>query len=288
MKYALIKENAHLWPIETQCRVYGVSSTGYRSWRDRKPSKRALENQKLDKRIQGIYDDHKGRYGVPRITDELNDQGLKVNKKRVENRMKVLNLKGKQARKFKVTTDSNHQSPVADNLLNQDFTATDINQKWAGDITYVWTQSGWLYLAVIIDLFSRQVIGWSLSNRINKELVCNALQMALWRRGFPKGVIVHTDRGSQYCSKKYQKLLKDNQLICSMSGKGCCYDNAVSETFFHTLKVECLFDYCFTTREDAKQTIFEYIEVYYNRKRKHSTIGYKTPAQYELLYRKAS
>ena len=288
MKYALIKENAHLWPIETQCRVYGVSSNGYRSWRDKKPSKRALENQKLDTKIQGIYDDHKGRYGAPRITDELNDQGLKVNKKRVANRMKVLNLKGKQARKFKVTTDSNHQSPIADNLLNQDFTATDINQKWAGDITYVWTKSGWLYLAVIIDLFSRQVIGWSLSNRINKELVCNALQMALWRRGFPKGVIVHTDRGSQYCSKKYQKLLKDNQLICSMSGKGCCYDNAVSETFFHTLKVECLFDYCFTTREDAKQTIFEYIEVYYNRKRKHSTIGYKTPAQYELLNRKAS
>ena len=288
MKYALIKENAHLWPIETQCRVYGVSSNGYRSWRDRKPSKRSLENQKLDTKIQCIYVEHKGRYGVPRIKDELSDQGLKVNKKRVENRMKALKLKGKQARKFKVTTDSNHQSPVAENLLNQNFTATDINQKWAGDITYVWTKSGWLYLAVIIDLFSRQVIGWSLSNRINKELVCNALQMALWRRRFPKGVIVHTDRGSQYCSKKYQRMLQDNQLVCSMSGKGCCYDNAVSETFFHTLKVECLFDYSFANREDAKQIIFEYIEIYYNKKRKHSTIGYKTPSQYELLNRKAS
>jgi len=141
--------------------------------------------------------------------------------------MKVLNLKVKQTKKFKVTTDSDHKSPVAENLLKQDFTATNINQKWSGDITYVWTKSGWLYLAVVIDLYSRQVIGWSLSNRINQELVCNALQMALWRRGFPKGVIVHTDRGSQYCSNKYQKLIKDNKLICSMSGKGCCYDNGV-------------------------------------------------------------
>lgn len=288
MKYALIHENRTLWPVSRQCEVYEVSKSGYYKWRAKKPSERMLENQKLDQKIRVIYDEHKGRYGVPRITDELKDQGLKVNKKRVERRMKVLNFKGKQARKFKVTTDSNHQLPVAKNLLNQDFSAMDINQKWAGDITYVWTTSGWLYLAVIIDLFSRQVIGWSLSNRINKELVCDALQMALWRRGFPKGVIVHTDRGSQYCSKKYQQLLKDNQLICSMSGKGCCYDNAVSETFFHTLKVECLFDFSFANREDAKQTIFEYIEIYYNRKRKHSTIGYKTPAQFELLTGKIS
>lgn len=288
MKYAFIQENEKVWPISIQCETLKVSRSGYYSWRYRTPSNRALENQKLDEKIKDIYHDHKGRYGVPRITDELKDQGEKVNKKKVEKRMRALNLKGKQAKKFKVTTDSNHQLPIAKNLLKQDFTATDINQKWAGDITYIWTKTGWLYLAVIIDLFSRQVIGWSLSNRINKELVCNALQMALWRRGFPKDVIVHTDRGSQYCSNKYQKLLKDNHLKCSMSGKGCCYDNAVSESFFHTLKVECLFDYIFANRENAKQVIFEYIEIYYNRKRKHSTIGHKTPAQYELLTRKAS
>lgn len=274
--------------MTAQCRAFKVSRAGYYDWCSGKIFRRERKNQKLDCKIIKIFNTHQKRYGAPRITDELKDDGLIVNHKKVEKRMKILGLKAKQAKKFKATTDSNHNLPVAKNLLKQDFSATAPNQKWAGDITYVWTQSGWLYLAVIIDLFSRQVIGWSMSKRINKELVCDALLMALWRRGFPKDVIVHTDRGSQYCSNKYQKLLKDNRLICSMSGKGCCYDNAVSESFFHTLKVECLNDYYFTNRDDAKKIIFEYIEIYYNQKRKHSTIGYKTPVQFELLYQKVS
>jgi len=288
VKYALIKDNEGSWPISTQCEIYSVSRSGYYKWRNNGPSQRAKDNQILDEKITEIYKGHKGRYGAPRITDELRDQGEIINHKRVEKRMKHLNLKAKQAKKFKVTTDSIHSFPTAPNLLEQDFTATDINQKWTGDITYVWTKSGWLYLAVIIDLFSRQVIGWSISKRINKDLVCDALTMAMWRRGFPEGVIVHTDRGSQYCSNKYQQLLKDNKLVCSMSGKGCCYDNATSESFFHTLKVECLYDYVFEDRDDAAKTIFEYIEIYYNRKRKHSTIGYKAPAQFEQLTKRAS
>lgn len=288
MKYAFIKDNKNIWSVAAQCRAFKLSRSGYYSWCSGKASARAQENQRLDGKIIQIFKAHQKRYGAPRITDELKDDGLTVNHKKVEKRMKILGLKAKQAKKFKATTDSKHNLPVADNLLKQDFSATAPNQKWAGDITYVWTQSGWLYLAVIIDLFSRQVIGWSMSKRINKDLVCNALLMSLWRRGFPKGVIVHTDRGSQYCSKKYQKLLNDNQLVCSMSGKGCCYDNAVSETFFHTLKVECLNDYQFKYRDEAKKVIFEYIEIYYNQQRKHSTIGYKTPIQFEMLNQKLS
>ena len=197
--------------------------------------------------------------------------------------MKALNLKAKQAKKFKATTDSKHKLPVAENILSQDFTASKPNEKYVGDITYVWTSEGWLYLAVFIDLFNREVVGWSMSNRIDKKLVCDALLMAMWRRGLPPGVIVHSDRGSQYCSGAYQRLLNDNQLICSMSGKGCCYDNAVAESFFHSLKVECVHDYYFRTREEAKKTIFEYIEVYYNTIRRHSAIGYVAPTQFEAL-----
>ena len=178
--------------------------------------------------------------------------------------------------------------PVAPNRLAQDFTATHANEKWVSDITYCWTQSGWLYLAVVMDLFSRKIIGWSMSNRMKKELVCDTLLMALWRRSFPKNVIVHSDRGSQYCSDKYQKLLSDNHLLCSMSGKGNCYDNSAMERFFHSLKVECLYDEYFLTREDAKQTLFEYVETYYNRERRHSTIQYMSPDEYEYNFLNAS
>ena len=286
MKYAFILDNRHSWSIAAQCRALKVSRSGFYAWLIDETSDRSQANQVLDLKIIDIFKTHKKRYGVPRITEELRDQGYCVNHKKVEKRMKLLGLKAKQAKKFKATTDSNHKQPVACNLLNQDFSASAPNQKWAGDITYIWTQAGWLYVAVIIDLFSRQVIGWSMSKRINKELVCNALLMALWRRGFPKGVLVHSDRGSQYCSNRYQKLLKDHHLICSMSGKGCCYDNAVSETFFHTLKVECLNDYHFMNREDAKKMIFEYVEIYYNQQRKHSAIEYKTPVQFEQLHQK--
>lgn len=251
-------------------------------------SQREQSNLYLDRKIKDIFEYHKARYGAPRITKELNALGEPVNQNRVAKRMQVLQLKAKQARKFKVTTDSRHNKPVAPNLLQQDFMAKQPNKKWVGDITYVWTQSGWLYLATIMDLYSRKIIGWSMSNRMTKDLVCNALMMALWRRNFPKKVIVHTDRGSQYCSDKYQQLLSDNQLICSMSGKGNCYDNSAMESFFHSLKVECIHEKYFLTREKAKQTVFEYIETYYNTIRRHSTIGYVSPDDYEGIFNKAS
>ena len=195
--------------------------------------------------------------------------------------MKANNLIPKARRKFKVTTDSNHNKPFAPNRLAQDFSATKVNQKWVTDITYIPTQEGWLYLCVYLDLYSRTTIGWSMSNRLKSTLVEDALMMSLFRRGFPRNVIVHSDRGIQYCADAYQKLIKQQHLICSMSAKGCCYDNASAESFFHTLKVELIHDECYKTREEAKTSIVEYIECYYNRKRRHSSIGYKTPIQFE-------
>lgn len=195
--------------------------------------------------------------------------------------MQILKLKALAKRKFKVTTDSEHSLPVFNNILDRKFNAEAINKKWAGDITYISTKEGWLYLAVVIDLFSRAIIGWSMSTYLKKDLVCDALAMALFRRKFPKGVIVHSDRGSQYCSYEYRKLLNKNNLIGSMSRKGNCWDNAPSESFFHTLKVEFTHTKVFKDREEAKQKIFSYIEGYYNQKRMHSAIDYKTPYEME-------
>lgn len=288
MKYAYIKENKDPWSVRAQCRVLEVSRPGYYQWIKRPPSLRDEANDHLDEKIKAIFDQHKSRYGSPRITKELLEQGNSASENRVAKRMNALDLKAKQAKKFKVTTDSFHTNPVAPNVLAQNFTASRPNEKWVQDITYVWTSAGWLYLAVVIDLFNRQVVGWSMSKRINQKLVCDALTMALWRRHFPKHVIVHSDRGSQYCSKRYQQLIKDNKLMCSMSGKGCCYDNAVAESFFHTLKVESIHGERFKTREDAQQTIFEYIEIYYNKVRRHSALGYQAPERYEQLYQQAS
>jgi len=278
VKYAIIRDNKQSWSIKLACEVLGIQRSGYYAWTK---SIGYNKYQEIDSKIMSIFEAHKGRYGSPRITAELNDMGDIINHKLVEKRMSVLNLRAKQAKKYKATTDSQHHLPIAPNLLNQDFSATEINQKWVGDITAIWTSDGWLYLAVIIDLFSRSIIGWSMSNRMKKQLVCDALSMALWRRGFPREVIVHTDRGSQYCSNQYQQLLKDNGLICSMSGKGNCYDNAACESFFHSLKVELIYDQI-TDRERTKSNVFDYMEIYYNRKRRHSTLGYLTPEIFEL------
>ena len=288
MKYAFIKENIDRWSIRLQCKVFNVSRPGYHQWAKRPPSARQCANDILDTKIKKVFEDNKERYGSPRITKELNAERESVSEKRVANRMKLLDLRAKQAKKFKVTTDSNHNKPLAPNVLDQNFTASHPNEKWVQDITYVWTSVGWLYLAVVIDLFNRQVIGWSMSNRINQELVCGALRMALRRRNFPKHVIANSDRGSQYCSNKYQRLIKDNKMMCSMSGKGNCYDNAVAESFFHSLKVESIHGERFKTREEAQQSIFEYIEIYYNKVRRHSTLGYQSPERFEQLYLETS
>ena len=228
------------------------------------------------------FNKHKKRYGAPRITKELKNNGINCSHTRVARRMNFMKLRAIAKKKFKVTTDSTHNKPVFDNILNRDFTTTRLDQKWAGDISYIKTNEGWLYLAVIIDLYSRAVIGWSMNKRMTQDLVCNALKMALFKRKFPSGVIVHSDRGSQYCSDRYIKLLECYNLIGSMSRRGNCWDNAISESFFHTLKVELIHENNYSSRAEAKNSIFEYIEGYYNQKRMHSAIDYKVPNDVEL------
>jgi transposase InsO family protein len=281
MRYRFVDGHKKVWPIHLMCDVLSVSRSGYYDWVSRGPSQRAQANRLLDGRIRDIYARHRQRYGSPRIADELRDGGIACSENRIARRMRLLELKAIQARKFKVTTDSNHSRPVAPDLIDQDFTAQAPNQKWCSDITYVWTDEGWLYLAVVMDLYSRAIVGWSMQRRMTQQLVCDALTMALFRRGFPSGVIVHSDRGSQYCSGRYQRLLKTNGLRCSMGRKATCYDNAAMESFFHTLKVELVHRDRYTDRRSATSSIFEYIETYYNRQRKHSAIGHRVPMLFE-------
>lgn len=282
MRYALIKEESKHYSIRLMCRLLSVSVSGYYSWQNRKPSSRDEQNKYLAEKIKTIFDEEKSRPGAPRIAKRLNNEGERVSQKRVAKIMKENGWRAKAARKYKATTNSNHQLPVADNLLAQNFSANKPNEKWVSDITYCWTDEGWLYLAVVLDLYSRKVVGWALSDRMTKQLVIDALQMALWSRKPPKGLILHSDRGSQYCSHAYQKLLKDYGLICSMSKKGDCYDNAAMESWNHSFKVEAIHGERFLTRQEAKSHIFEYIEIYYNRKRLHSKIGYRTPDAFEV------
>ena len=263
------------------CEMLEVSTSRYYAWLQQPVGKRQQRDEYMDELIKQIFYEHSCRYGSTRICEELKARGECCTREYVSARMVTNGLIPKAKRKFKVTTDSNHSKPVADNLLDQDFSASRPNEKWISDITYIPTSEGWLYLCVFIDLYSRAVIGWSMGSRMQSSLVEDALTMALFKRGFPSGVITHTDRGSQYCSDSYQNLLRENGLICSMSGKGCCYDNAAMESFFHTLKVELVHDENYQTREEAKTSLVEYIECYYNRKRRHSSIGYKIPVKFE-------
>ena len=222
-------------------------------------------------------------YGARRIRHALISQGFSISRKRVGKLMKQQQLACKTKRKFKFTTDAKHPLPIAPNLLQRDFTVSQPNQKYVGDITYIWTQAGWLYLAVVIDLFSRRVVGWSMNKRMKATLVNDALLMALWKRKPNRGLIWHTDRGSQYASYSHRKILVGHGIVQSMSRKGDCFDNAVAESFFHTLKTELTHHMHFKTREEAKQAIFEYIEIFYNRKRIHSANDYCSPEEYEKI-----
>jgi transposase InsO family protein len=282
VKYAIIKGSNEL-PKARSFKLFEVSSSGYYDWLKRQPSQRCIGHVALDKLIRRIYFEHKGCYGYRRICEELADEGIQTSTERIRRRMKKLDLRGIQSRKFKHTTDSNHALPIAANVLKQNFNFDQPNKGWVGDITYVRVKQRWLYLAVVVDLYSRKVVGWSMSQRINADLVCKALNHALQCRGYPTGVIVHTDRGSQYCSAAYQQIISAHKLVPSMSGKGNCYDNAACESFFHTLKVEHIYQESYADIEQAKSSIFWYIEVYYNRKRKHSSIGYKSPINFEIM-----
>lgn len=278
----MIKKYSNDFAVRQMCQMLCVSKSGYYDWFNRKSSKREIEDEKLALRIKEIFDEEKQRSGAGRITKRLKYEKWLIGKRRVGRIMKKLGLRAKAAKKFKATTNSNHRLPVAENLLNQDFSASKPNEKWVCDITYIWTEEGWLYLAAVMDLYSRKLIGWSLSERMTTKLVVDALMMALWNRKMPKNVIVHSDRGSQYCSAEYQKLLHENRLICSMSKRGDCYDNAAMESWNHSFKVEAIHGEKFKTRDEAKNHVFEYIEVYYNRKRLHSTLGFLSPESFEV------
>ena len=269
--------------VTTMSRALEASRSGFYAWLQRlnKPSAQAQRRDHLDEVVKAAFIAGKGRSGSPRLTLDLADAGEVFDRKTVANSQRRQGLRAKAAKKFKATTNSEHSLPVAPNLLKQDFTAAARCQKWVTDITYLWTDEGWLYLATVIDLYSRRVVGWAMSERMTAQLVCDALQMALWRCHKPRGVIVHSDRGSQYCSAVYQVLLDRHGLLCSMSGTGNCYDNACAESFFHTLKVEAIHSERFPTRQLMRETVFEYIEVDYNRTRRHSANGYLSPEAFE-------
>lgn len=278
----MIKEESSRFSLALMCRLLSVSASGYYDWRSRKPSRREEENRQLANKIKAIFDDEKSRAGALRITKRLNNEGTPVGRHRVAKIMRSNGWRARAAKKFKATTNSNHQLPVAPNLLQQNFSAHRPNEKWVSDITYIWTDEGWLYLAVVMDLCSRKVVGWALCERMTKQLVIDALQMAIWSRKPPRGLILHSDRGSQYCSLDYQKLLTLHGIVCSMSKRGDCYDNASMESWNHSFKVEAIHGEKFETRAIAKNHVFEYIEIYYNRKRLHSMIGYKSPELFEV------
>ncbi|EKB4282369.1 IS3 family transposase [Escherichia albertii] len=283
MKYVFIEKHQAEFSIKAMCRVLRVARSGWYAWCQRRTriSPRQQFRQHCDSVVLAAFTRSKQRYGAPRLADELRAQGYPFNVKTVAASLRRQGLRAKASRKFSPVSYRAHNLPVSENLLEQDFYASGPNQKWAGDITYLRTDEGWLYLAVVIDLWSRAVIGWSMSPRMTAQLACDVLQMALWRRKRPRNVIVHSDRGSQYCSADYQTLLKRHNLRGSMSAKGCCYDNACVESFFHSLKVECLHGEHFISREIMRATVFNYIECDYNRWRRHSWCGGLSPEQFE-------
>jgi putative transposase len=283
MTFKLIDAAKEDFPVKRLCQVLGVSSSGYFACRSRPASLRQREDLILLAHIRSAYALSHETYGSPRMTRELQDGGLKVGRRRTARLMRENGLKARQKRRFTRTTDSHHAFPVAPNLLDQDFSATCPNQKWNADISYVWTSEGWLYLAVVLDLFARRVVGWAVSDRLHQELALAALRKALAIRQPPAGLIHHADRGSQYCSLDYQAELRKHGIRISMSGKGNCFDNAVVETFFKTLKSELVWRTVFQTRAEAKEAIGRYIDGFYNPVRRHSTLDYVSPVQFESL-----
>jgi transposase InsO family protein len=294
MKFAFIQAHAEQHRIVTMCRVLQVSKAGYYAWSNRPLSARAVEDAQLVEDIKDIHRRSRRTYGSPRVHEELKADGKAHGEKRIARIMHAEGIRAKQPRRFRVTTDSNHAHPVAPNVLARQFGVHDangvrpvkrpLNQVWIGDITYLTTREGWLYLAVILDLASRRVIGWAMRHTLEGALTRDALQMALTTRQPASGVLHHTDRGSQYAAGDYQALLTAHGMKCSMSRVGDCWDNAVAESFFATLKRELADDADWTTREDARTAVFEYIEVWYNRQRRHSSLGYVSPVAYELEY----
>lgn len=269
------------------CQILKISRSGYYAWVKRPESLRKKRNSELLEKIKNIYKISRETYGSPRVTHALKNEGIQCGKNHIAKLMKENNIVAKTRKKFKATTNSKHKYPVADNILKQDFTAPKPNQIWVADITYIPTDEGWLYLAAIVDLYNKKVVGWAMDSTMTKQLCIDALKQAIGRQRPSKGLIHHSDRGVQYASKEYQKVLKSNGFKASMSRKGNCYDNACMESFFGTLKTELIYFTRFKTRAEARLAIFEYIEVFYNRIRLHSKLGYKSPEEFEKQNRAA-
>jgi transposase InsO family protein len=282
MKYWFIDQHRSFHVVKKMCIVIVASRSGYYRWKRQPQSNRQKDNEKILMEIRQSHNNSHRAYGSPRITYDLKANGIKCSKHRVARLMKENGIAGKAKKKFKATTNSKHDLPVADNLLKQNFTAQKPNTVWVSDITYIWTLEGWLYLAVILDLYSRQVVGWAMSDRLTSDFVIKTLYQAIGRRKPGGGCIFHSDRGVQYASADFRNVLNSHGFIQSMSRKGNCYDNAVAESFFHTLKIEHVYDYRYETRAEARQSIFEYIEMFYNRQRRHSALGYRSPVSFEL------
>jgi putative transposase len=271
--------------VAVLCRVLGVSRSGFYAWRSREPSAAAARREELTAEVKEIHAEVKGRYGSPRIHAELVARGTTCCVNMVARVMREAGIAAKPKRKFRQTTDSNHALPVAENLLDREFDPGEPNASWVADVTYIPTREGWLYLAVVEDLFSRMIVGWSMDATMTSRLVVDALEMALARRlRGSSDLVAHSDRGSQYASEHYQRRLGEERIACSMSRRGNCWDNAPMESFFASLKKELVHDEDYATRAEAKASIFEYIEAFYNRVRRHSSLGYVAPAEYERAH----
>lgn len=281
MRFSFIQEHKDTWPVVVMADLLDVSTAGFYAWRDRPLSERQQRRDRLLVEISAIHEQFKGRYGSPRIHAELKATGHGCCVNTVAEVMRQVGIRAKTARKFKHTTDSNHHRPVADNLLGRAFDVDGPNRSWVADITYLPTREGWLYLAVVEDLYSRMIVGWSMDSTMTSRRVVGALEMAISKRLPGEELLAHSDRGSQYASEHYQQLLGRHEIECSMSEVGQCWDNAPAESFFASLKKELVHDEDYQTRAEAIASIFEYIEVFYNRQRRHSTLGYVSPAEYE-------
>jgi putative transposase len=282
MRFRLIEDHRDVWPVRVMCDALSVSPSGFYAWRSRPESPRKIANRELLVDIRRIHAQHRERYGAPRIHVELRAAGHVVSRKRVARVMRQHGIRARAPRRFRVcTTDSKHSLPVAENLLDQNFVADRPDQVWLADITYIPTSEGWLYLAVILDLFTRKVVGWAMRDHLRAELTIAALTMAIQRRRPTAGLIHHSDRGSQYAAGDYRDILQAAAIVPSMSRKGNCWDNAPMESFFGTLKTELVHHSQYPNREAARRDLFAYIEGYYNRQRRHSAIGYITPERAE-------
>ena len=288
MKFTVIRAHRAEYPVTMMCRVLGVSTSGFYAWLSRPPSARKNEDEVLKERLKAAHERSQGTYGSPRLVLELVDEGFEVGRKRVERLMKEEGIVGVHRRRgrFGLTQQNPADAPAPD-LLGRDFSASRPDEKWVADITYISTEEGWLYLAIVMDLFSRAIVGWSMAETLEATIVTDALAMAISRR-HPHDLVHHSDRGSQYTSAQFRQALDDNGISCSMGAVGSCFDNAAAESFFATLKTECVYRSWLPTRERARQVVFKYIETFYNRVRRHSALGQKSPAAFERLHHAAA